>query len=209
MPRGFFGSYQALKRRPTEDAASLGRRIFAAIVDAVYDDPALVTGMESAWAARLGDEIARQQLARLVTIPGPRDIDWLVPLTASDVDPELLATRFDADSVRALPLFCDADGRPWLDRACTVPLPGQDRAPSLGECRAIIRHTVPVRSGAWLNRHDARAALPDSWHRNVHLRDLVLLPHHRTPDGASGPAVIGDRAFLLDDVLGLRTSRST
>jgi CRISPR-associated endonuclease/helicase Cas3 len=177
------------------------------LVDAVYEDPALVTGMENAVTARLGDEIAQKQLASMAAIKGPHDIDSLVPLTASDVDPELLATRFGADSARALPVFCDADGRSWLDRARTVPLPGQDKAPSLPECRAVIRHTVPVRGGQWLNSHDARAALPEPWHKNIHLRDLVLLKHHHAPDGGFSPAVIGDRQFFLDGALGLRTSR--
>ena len=44
--------------------------------------------------------------------------------------------------------------------------------------------------------------------RNVHLRDLVLLPHARPPDGTFSPAEIGDREFYLDAVLGLRTKRA-
>jgi CRISPR-associated endonuclease/helicase Cas3 len=174
------------------------------LVDAVYEDPVLATGLESAVAARLGDEIARGELARLVAIDRPRDIVCLVPLTDSDVDPELLATRFDAESVRALPVFVDDAGGSWLDRERTLPLPGQSRAPELNECREIIRYTVPVRGGPWLKGYDARSALPKSWHRNVHLRDLILLPHVLGADGTYSPAVIGDREFLLDDVLGLR-----
>jgi CRISPR-associated endonuclease/helicase Cas3 len=174
------------------------------LVDAVYEDPTLATGLESALAARLGDEIARRELAKLVVIPGPRDIDCLVPLTDSDADPEMLATRFDADSVRALPVFADDAGGSWLNRERTLPLPRQNRAPQLDECREIIRYTVPVRGGPWLKGHDARSALPKSWHRNVHLRDLILLPHVLGADGTYSPAVIGDREFLLDDVLGLR-----
>lgn len=178
------------------------------LIDGVYEDPALVTGMESAWAARVGDEIARKELAAMVAIPRPRDIDSLTELTDSDVDPELLATRFDADSVRALPVFTSEDGRPCLDRACTVELPGQIKAPGQAECREIIRHTIAVRGGPWLRGYDARSALPKPWRKSIHLRDLVILSQPLTSHGTFGPAVIGDREFLLDDVLGLRTSRT-
>jgi CRISPR-associated endonuclease/helicase Cas3 len=119
------------------------------LVDAVYTDESLVTGIETAVAARIGDEIARSELARLVAIPAPSAIDSLAELTTSDVDPELLATRFDADSVRALPVFVSDDGRQWLDRACTAPLPGMKDAPGSCECQEIIWHTVTVTSGAF------------------------------------------------------------
>ncbi len=174
------------------------------LIDDVYEDPALITGAESAWAARIGDEIARQELSKMVSIPGPHDIDSLHAMTDSDVDPELLATRFDADSVRALPLFIDADGRTWLNRKCTVLLPDKDAAPTLTDCQVVIRHTVPVRGGPWLRDQDPAASLSREWRRNTHLRDLVLLPQVLQSDGSFGPAIVGDREFALHEVLGLR-----
>lgn len=179
------------------------------LVDAVYDDERFADGdLSQAALDRISDEVARRQMASLVAIPAPGSVNTLAELTERAVDPELLATRFDADSVRALPVFTDREARSWLDRACTVPVPGQDRAPGREDCRTIIRHTVPLRGGPWLNRDAARAALPELWQRNVHLRDLVLLPHARPPDGTFSPAEIGDREFYLDAVLGLRTKRA-
>lgn len=180
------------------------------LVDAVYDDERFATGdLSKAALARIGSEIALGQLASDITIPGPRAVNSLDQLTEDVVDPDLLVTRFDADSVRVLPVFTAGDGHLWLDRACEIAVPGQDTAPDRDDCRTIINHTVPVRGGPWLRGHDSRSALPKQWRRNVHLRDLVLLPHTRAPDGSIMPAAIGDREFLLDDVLGLRASRAT
>lgn len=183
-------------------------------VDDVYEDPALVTGIESAVTARLGDEIARRELAQMVTIPAPQSADSLADLTDTDLtDPEMLATRFDADSVRALPVFADPDGCLWLDRSFRVILPGQDGDPgaemSEEDYCTIVDHTVPVRGGHWLKEHDAKSALPKPWHHNVHLRDLILLVHNQAPDGSVVTAVIGDQKFHLDDVLGLTAARKT
>jgi CRISPR-associated endonuclease/helicase Cas3 len=175
------------------------------LVDAVYDDERFADGdLSKAALQRIGSEIALGQLANNITIPGPRAVNSLYELTEADVDPDLLVTRFDADSVRTLPAFADTDGRLWLDRACKIPVPGHDKTPDQDGCRTIIGHTVPVRGGLWLKGYDARSALPETWRRNIHLRDLVLLTHHRSPDGSFSPAVIGEREFCLDDVLGLR-----
>ena len=178
------------------------------LIDAVYEDPELVTGAESAWTARIGDEIAQQELSKMVAIPGPRDIDSLCPLTDSDVDPELLATRFNADSARVLPVFVDGSGMSWLDRGCTMPVP-EECGPAPADCATIYRFTVPVRGGPWLRRVDGSAAPPESWRRNAHLRDLVLLRQHAQADGSFGPAVAGNREFVLDEILGLRVTSGT
>lgn len=175
------------------------------LVDEVYQDKRFTEGdLSRAALERIGSEIALGQLADNITIPGPRAFSSLHELTTNDVDPDLLVTtRFNADSVRTLPVFTDTEGRLWLDQACSSPVPGVDEAPRKADCRVIIDHTVPVSGDHWLKRHGARPALPESWHRNVHLRDLVLLPHTRTPDGSFSPATIGDREFYLDNTLGL------
>jgi CRISPR-associated endonuclease/helicase Cas3 len=173
------------------------------LIDDVYENPELVVGVEKAWTARIGDETAQREISKLVAIPGPRDIDSLYPLTASEVEPELLATRFNADSARALPVFVDTTGGQWLDRGCQVRLPiaGQ---PTPADCKAVYGSTVPVRGGPWLKKPDVAAALPGSWRRNTHLRDLVLLRQHAQPDGSFSPALVGGREFHLDAILGLR-----
>ena len=63
-------------------------------------------------------------MSRLVSVPAPWDLDSLCQLTDSDVDPDLLATRFDADSVRVLPVFTDGAGQAWLDPGREIPVPG-------------------------------------------------------------------------------------
>lgn len=181
------------------------------LVDAVYyppdgDGPDLIRGLESAETARLGAEIAERQMSSLVSIPAPGDIDSLYKLTDSDVDPELLATRFDADSVRVLPVFIDDAGQTWLDPGREIPVPGLGRTrPTRPECRIIIEHTIPVRGGSWVreDRREADSNPPESWDQNAYLRYLVLLPHRVHADGAVEPARVGGREFLLDESLGL------
>ncbi|MBO0804242.1 MAG: CRISPR-associated endonuclease Cas3'' [Nocardiopsaceae bacterium] len=179
------------------------------LIDDVYDDALFTDGdLSQAALERIGEEIALTQLSGNIAIPAPADTDDLALLTDLVVpDPEMLATRFDADSVRALPVFVGPDGEECLDRECEIPLPGMQGTPDLTVCRKIIQHTVPVRGGLWLNKKEARAALPRPWQRNVHLRDLVLLRQHSDANGSFAPAVIEDREFYLDEILGLRTSR--
>jgi CRISPR-associated endonuclease/helicase Cas3 len=194
------GTYRLLSRR---NSISIPADV-QQLIDDVYMDPELVTGaeVEKAWSARIGDEIAQREISKLVAIPGPRDIDSLYPLTASEVEPELLATRFNADSVRALPVFVDTTGGLWLDRGCRVRLPVAGR-PTPADCKAVYRFTVPVRGGPWLRQPDIAAALPESWRRNTHLRDLVLLRQRAQPGGSFSAALAGGREFRLDDILGL------
>jgi CRISPR-associated endonuclease/helicase Cas3 len=181
------------------------------LVDAVYyppdgAGPDLITGLERAETARLGAEIAELAMSSLVSVPPPWDLDSLCKLTDSDVDPDLLATRFDADSVRVLPVFADDTGRAWLDPGREIPVPGTGRdRPTPAECRAVIERTIPVRGGSWVKR-DRRGAdsdPPGSWARNPYLRPLVLLPHRVRGDGVIEPARVGGREFLLDGTLGI------
>ena len=89
----------------------------------------LITGLERAETARLGAEIAELQMSRLVWLLPLGDLDSLCKLTDSDVDPDLLATRFDADSVRVLPVFAHGAGRAWLDPGRSDPGSGHRREP--------------------------------------------------------------------------------
>ena len=171
--------------------------------------PDLITGLEGAETGRLGAEITELQMSRLVSVPPPWDLDSLCKLTDSDVDPGLLATRFDANSVRVLPVFADGAGRAWLDPGRSIPVPGTGGTrPAAAECRAIIERTIPVRGGSWVTRErrGADSDPPGSWARNPHLRHLVLLPHRVRGDGVIEPARVGGREFLLDEALGLRMS---
>jgi CRISPR-associated endonuclease/helicase Cas3 len=178
------------------------------LVDDVYTDPALAEGMLEAVTRRLGTELAQEQLADLVAIEAPWNLSSLYELTEIDVDPELLATRFGADSVRVLPVFADDAGEAWLDADCTIRVPGGDGTPpSRRECWTIIERTIPVRGGlwyrTWLERPEPGSEPLESWARNSHLRDLVRLVHRVRSDGTVDPASAGGRGFLLDQVLGL------
>jgi len=200
------GTYKLLAERDTIRVPTDVQRL----VDDVYTDPALIDGMLDAVTKRMGTEMAQEQLADLVAIEAPWKLGSLYELTDIDVDPELLATRFGADSVRTLPVFADDSSEMWLDADCTISVPGADgRPPTRQECRAIIEHTVPVRGGLWYrtwrDRPEAGSEPPESWTRNSYLRELVRLVHRVHADGTVDPAVVGGRSFLLDHALGLIT----
>lgn len=175
------------------------------LVDRVYEDPRLNTGIEDALADRIGDEITLGQMSRLVAIPQPKDTGALHELTDGDLDDEhLIATRFGADSVRVLPVFADDAGNTWLDPARQIPLPGSDGdRPGGNQIRTIMMHTLPVRGGAWLADPGAACRPPATWQHNARLRHLLLLRHRLGPDGAIYPAQVGGRELLLDPELGL------
>jgi CRISPR-associated endonuclease/helicase Cas3 len=200
------GTYKLLSERDTIRIPADVQRL----VDDVYTDPALIEGMVEAVTKRLGTEMAQEQLANLVALEAPWKLSSLYELTDRDVDAELLATRFGADSVRALPVFTDAAGEVWLDADRTIRLPGLGGGPpGPRECRTITERTIPVRGGpwhrTWQKRPEPRSEPPECWARSSYLRDLVLLAHRAHPDGTVDPATAGGRGFLLDQVLGLVT----
>jgi CRISPR-associated endonuclease/helicase Cas3 len=179
------------------------------LVDDVYTDPALAEGILV--TRRLGTELAQEQLANLVAIEAPRNLSSLYELTEIDVDPELLATRFGADSIRVLPVFADDSGEAWLDADCSIRVPGANGVrPSRQECRTVIERAIPVRGGLWYRtwreRPESGSEPLASWTKISHLRDLVLLVHRVRGDGMVDPASAGGRGFLLDQVLGLVSS---
>jgi CRISPR-associated endonuclease/helicase Cas3 len=179
------------------------------LVDAVYSDRRLIDGILDAVTKRLGTEIAHEQLADNASIEAPWMLSSLYELTERDIDPELLATRLGADSVRVLPVFTDDAGQRWLDTSCQNALPEAGPAlPARAECRTIIEHTIPVRGGPWYREWrdlpEPGSEAPQSWSKNSYLRDLVLLVHHVHANGTMDAAIAGNRDFLLDAELGLR-----
>ena len=149
-------------------------------------------------------------MSRLVSVPAPWDLDSLCQLTDSDVDPELLATRFDADSVRVLPVFTDGAGQAWLDPGREIPVPGAGgNRPAGAECRAVIERTIPVRGGSWVKREGrgADSDPPGSWARNPHLRPSCSSRTASAWTAPSSPPASAAGKFLLDEVLGLCSGR--
>ena len=158
--------------------------------------------------ARLGDEIAAASSCRgWSAIPGPRDIDSLCPLTDSDVDPELLATRFDADSVRVLPVFATADGQALARSGpARSRCPARTGPPEPARMPGDHRRTVPVRGGAWLKqatRHGA--APPDPGTATPPARPCAPPAASPRPDGASGPprSAIGSSSWTKSSACAL------
>lgn len=181
------------------------------LVERVYEDDTLITEVEQD-IERMGEELALRTHARNVLVPSPRGLrrKGLYRLTAADVeiDDHLVATRFDADSVRVLCCYRDPGGGLWLDEECRTGLPptgsgGEGRFTDT-ELAELIGRTVPARGGPWLSRLSAEERwLPEAWRESFHLRDLLLLPHPVEPGRRARPARVAGREWLLDPRLGL------
>ncbi|WP_345944000.1 CRISPR-associated helicase Cas3' [Streptomyces sp. SID3212] len=159
---------------------------------------------------RLTDTMAREGLARLVTIPMPDDVRALDDLTSSHADEDLIATRLGADTVLTLPVFEDAEQRRWLDEHHKVPLPEHGDVQGGRFSRALVRellgYVVPLAHGDWRRACTAANEPPTEWRDEPNLAGVVLLPHATGPEGAKGPA-LGKRRLTLHHELGLVTER--
>ncbi|WP_420162286.1 CRISPR-associated helicase Cas3' [Nocardiopsis sp. CNT-189] len=180
------------------------------LVERVYDDPGLIDDMKHD-LERAGKDMGMRTQARNVLVPGPGELNgglYELTSTAFGVDEEMLATRFDADSVRVLCYYRDADGRRWLDRKCEVPLPERGStakgAFTDDDLAPIIRRTVPVRGGRWVpGRPEREGLLPPAWRKDFRLRELILVPQEVTAGGEAGPGDLGGRTWWLDHSKGL------
>ncbi|PRW64943.1 CRISPR-associated helicase/endonuclease Cas3 [Actinopolyspora mortivallis] len=148
--------------------------------------------------------MVEEQSADRRDIPIPSHLSQLADLSKLELEEEQATTRFNADSVRVLPLFVDSDER--LHLGCPsgpeLPAPEGDRL-TRDQAVAIMRHTIPV-PGSLVRDRDESHRLPEPWRKLWPVQDLVVL---RQPVDASGqvhPARVGKRAFVLDPDLGLR-----
>jgi CRISPR-associated endonuclease/helicase Cas3 len=173
------------------------------VVDHVYDETFADGSMEPDDMERIADQQVKDAVAAMTAIPEPWDCSDLHKLTERDLDDELFRTRLGADTGRVLCCYRDSSGALWLDQARRTRLPGLDGGrPTRDEVRMLLSHTIPV-PGAWLAGRGDDHAPPETWSRNVHLRDLVLLPHPIDADGRIRPAQIESNSLRLHPLEGL------
>ncbi|WP_285512098.1 CRISPR-associated helicase Cas3' [Streptomyces sp. NBRC 14336] len=136
---------------------------------------------------RTGTRIAEETLAAMTGISAPYavrgDLSRLSTGTA-EVTGDLLTTRLGADTGRVLLLFTRDGADVSLDEDGKLPLPGGG-SPDRATVRRIVARTVPV-PGDWLPPVSDRPELPSAWRKNLHLRDLVLVPLVRVRDDSEG-----------------------
>ncbi|WP_323137948.1 CRISPR-associated endonuclease Cas3'' [Streptomyces sp. NBC_01433] len=183
------------------------------LVDGVYDaefaskTPELLLKED---IDRLTETMAREGLAKLVTIPKPGDVSSLEQLTSSDADEDIIATRLGVDAVLTLPVFEDPEQRRWLDENHRVRFPEDGDASGGRFSRTLVRellgYVVPLAHGDWRLACTAANEPPAGWQDEPKLAGVVLLPHTTGPDGPAGPA-LGKRRLTLHHELGLVTER--
>ncbi|MFI2764821.1 CRISPR-associated endonuclease Cas3'' [Streptomyces echinatus] len=179
------------------------------LVDAVYA-PDFVDGLEAAAAQelrlldgeRLASTTAQTDLARMVCISGPGDIQGNLHLISGrleGVTEELLTTRLGADTGRVVCAYVQDDGRQTLDEAGLLVLPGTDGHPLDRDAVArIVAHVAPV-PGTWVRDSGRGSDLPVAWRKETALRDLTVLPMTRAVDGRWS-CRCGDRTIGMSEV---------
>ncbi|WP_030144356.1 CRISPR-associated helicase/endonuclease Cas3 [Glycomyces sp. NRRL B-16210] len=182
------------------------------LIDELYTDSSLIAGHEQAERESLAEAMVRHGEAERWRVPKPRDLGSVGEFSGQDrLVEEHVSTRFDADSVRALPLF-DRGGDLCLDPEGTVPLPqptadsGRMRW-STTDVAAIIERTVPVRRSLLVHSRGEVAVKPrPEWKDHFQLKFVVPLVHRVDSDGRVEASRVAGRGFLLDSVLGLEIS---
>ncbi|WP_404870942.1 type I-E CRISPR-associated protein Cse1/CasA (plasmid) [Kitasatospora griseola] len=196
--------------------AGLGGRAVAVpggvqgLVDAVYEEDFGQRLEESArreferWDVRReAGELAEAQLADLVRIPAPGDVegDWSVLTDAPEgVSEELLATRLGAETARVVFVYARSGGGVSLDREGRVRVPGWSRGRGVGRADAVevLRHSVPLPAG-WVAGESEGDGLAGPWARTALLKDLrvVVLREDR---GGRWIGRVGGQELQLSDV---------
>jgi CRISPR-associated endonuclease/helicase Cas3 len=177
-----------------------------AMVEEVYDETFYAEIPDDELQRRMEDDV-RHSIAEMTAVKAPGKLNDLEPLTKKEIVEDRVSTRLGAESVRVVCCFVDADGRRWLDRDRTVPLPvrgeGAKGRFTAGQVKTILGESIPLRDGDWRRRDRDVTAIPPAWRDNPTLQDLLLLPHPLAADGAVAPVEVGNRSFRLDPTLGL------
>jgi CRISPR-associated endonuclease/helicase Cas3 len=181
------------------------------LVDAVYApdfvdglDAAVKRELESLDVERRVSQMAEADLAALVGISGPGDIEGqlhLISRRIEGVTEELLTTRLGADTGRVLCSYVQEDGSLSVSPdGSGGPVPGLDgTALDRDDVAGIVAHTAPV-PGTWVREGgDVEKDHPAGWRRVSTLRDVVLLPMTRAADGR-WVCRRGDRTIAVSEV---------
>ncbi|MGV9314919.1 CRISPR-associated endonuclease Cas3'' [Streptomyces sp. NPDC003691] len=187
------------------------------LVDGVYDeefDSADPDALMTRDLERLGAEMAAEGVASMVMLPKPTAAGGLFPLTTSQADEDLIATRLGAETVQLLPVYERGDGVRYLDEECSIPMPDGggrgDRRFTRAEVRELLGYVVPCAYGPWMASRTQANQVPASWETEPRLARLVLLPHRIGPGpdaGAEGQR-LGDRSLSVSYDLGLVMDRN-
>ncbi|MFI9787491.1 type I-E CRISPR-associated protein Cse1/CasA [Kitasatospora sp. NPDC051984] len=195
--------------------AGLGGRAVAVpgdvqgLVDAVYEEDFGRRLEESArreferWDVRReAGELAEAQLAELVRIPAPGDVDgdWSVLTDAPEgVSEELLATRLGAETARVVFVYARSGGGVSLDREGRLRVPGWSRGRGVGRADAVevLRHSVPLPAG-WVAGESEGDRLVGPWARTAMLKDLRVVVLREDREGRWIGRVGGQELQLSD-----------
>jgi CRISPR-associated endonuclease/helicase Cas3 len=176
------------------------------MVEEVYDETFYADIPDDELERRMEDDV-RRSIAGMSAVKAPGNLRDLEPLTKREIEEDRVSTRLGAESVRVVCCFVDADGRRWLDRERTVPLPDKGAGPkgrfTPGQVKTILGESIPLRDGDWRRRDRDVTAIPRAWRDNPTLQELLLFPHPLAADGTVTPVEVGNRSFLLDPTLGL------
>ncbi|WP_198358732.1 CRISPR-associated helicase Cas3' [Streptomyces fildesensis] len=211
---------ESLLRRTLETLLAQGRgpiRVpgdVQGLVDRVYDpefssaDPEALLCLD---LKRMAEDMAHTGLAGLVMIPPPRDVTSLHTLTASDADPDLVATRLGVESVPVLPVFVNEQGR-WLDAEATTPLPehgtGINGRFTQAEVRRLLGFVAPLPHGGWRAACTQANEPPRPWRDEPRLGRIVLIPLRLAEDGTYEAARLAGYDVTYTHELGMVLRRA-
>ncbi|MFC8719517.1 type I-E CRISPR-associated protein Cse1/CasA [Kitasatospora sp. NPDC057198] len=156
------------------------------LVDAVYEEDFGRRLEESArreferWDVRReAGELAEAQLADLVRIPSPGDVDgdWSVLTDAPEgVSEELLATRLGAETARVVFVYAREGRGLSLEHGGEVRVPGWSRGKGVGREGAVevLRRSVPL-PAAWVRGESEGDPLTKPWAKTSLLKDVRVV----------------------------------
>nr|WP_281373676.1 CRISPR-associated helicase Cas3' [Haloechinothrix aidingensis] len=175
--------------------------------DALPAHDPLLDGFDDTEVERIANTMVERQSAEVRSIPEPHRISSLGKLSEHEVDEEIVATRFNADSVRVLVCFETPDGQLRLGSPTGdgLPTPDPDGHFTRQQLATVMNHSIPV-PGSLVRDAGEEYTLPSPWADNWALARLLLMRHRVTTNGEVLPAQLGQRVFDLDHELGLVTS---
>lgn len=204
---------QRLLLRKEGEALTIPREV-QRLLDELYTDETLIAGREDAERESRAREYLQRGEADRFVVPEPGQFSTVAEFSGQDqLREEAVSTRFDADSLRVLPLF-EHDGALFLDREMRRPLPQPTRASGRmrwdrHDVAEIVKHTVPVRRRL-LERAPGELAIEplDDWQDHSQLKHLVPLIHRIDGNMDVKAPRVERNELRLDSLLGLKITRA-